>query len=263
VLYIAKPKLQLDNFMSEKITIVTGASRGIGQATALLLAKEGHKICVNYHHSVSKALETVSLIERAGGIAIAIQADVSDEKQVVAMFEKVDREFGPITSLVNNAGILMHQSTVETLTFDRLTHMFAINAIGSFLCCREAVKRMSTKNGGVGGSIVNVSSAASRLGSPNEYVDYAATKGAMDSLTRGLSIEVAGYGIRVNAVRPGFIHTDMHADGGEANRVERVSSTLPMKRGGNPSEVAEAISWLISDKSSYVTGTFIDLAGGK
>lgn len=263
MLYISELKLQLNDFMSEKITIVTGASRGIGQATALLLAKKGHKVCVNYHNAVSRALETVSLIEKSGGVAIAVQADVSDEKQVVAMFERVDLELGPITGLVNNAGILMHQSTIETLTFDRLTRMFATNAIGSFLCCREAVKRMSTKNGGAGGSIVNVSSAASRLGSANEYVDYAATKGAMDSLTRGLSIEVAGYGIRVNAVRPGFIHTEMHADGGEANRVDRVSNSLPMKRGGHPSEVAEAISWLISDKSSYATGTFIDLAGGK
>lgn len=249
--------------MKEKITLVTGASRGIGRATALLLARHGHKVCINYRNKETQAAEVVSEIRSAGGTAIAIRADLADEQQIIAMFSRLDKEFGPLTGLVNNAGILLPQSSIEDIRADRLQHIFSVNVSGSFICAREAVKRMSVRHGGQGGSIVNVSSAASRLGSPGEYIDYAASKGAIDSLTRGLSLEVAACGVRVNAVRPGFIYTDMHADGGEAGRVDRVSAALPMKRGGHPEEVAEAIHWLLSEAASYVTGNFIDLAGGK
>ena len=249
--------------MQEKITLVTGASRGIGRATALLLARHGHKVCINYRNKETQAAEVVAEIRSAGGTAIAIRADLADEQQIIGMFNRLDEEFGPLTGLVNNAGILFSQSSIENIRADRLQQIFSVNVSGSFICAREAVKRMSARHGGLGGAIVNVSSAASRLGSPGEYIDYAASKGAIDSLTRGLSLEVAAYGIRVNAVRPGFIYTEIHADGGEARRVDRVSATLPMKRGGHPEEVAEAIHWLLSDAASYVTGNFIDLAGGK
>ena len=249
--------------MQEKITLVTGASRGIGRATALLLARHGHKVCINYRNKETQAAEVVAEIRSAGGTAIAIRADLADEQQIIGMFNRLDEEFGPLTGLVNNAGILFSQSSIENIRADRLQQIFSVNVSGSFICAREAVKRMSARHGGLGGAIVNVSSAASRLGSPGEYIDYAASKGAIDSLTRGLSLEVAAYGIRVNAVRPGFIYTEIHADGGEAGRVDRVSATLPMKRGGHPEEVAEAIHWLLSDAASYVTGNFIDLAGGK
>ena len=249
--------------MKEKITLVTGASRGIGRATALLLARHGHKVCINYRNKETQAAEVVSEIRSAGGTAIAISADLADEHQIIGMFNRLDDEFGPLTGLVNNAGILLPQSSIEDIRADRLQQIFSVNVSGSFICAREAVKRMSARHGGNGGSIVNVSSAASRLGSPGEYIDYAASKGAIDSLTRGLSLEVAAYGVRVNAVRPGFIYTEIHADGGEAGRVDRVSAALPMKRGGHPEEVAEAIHWLLSDAESYVTVNFIYLAGGK
>ncbi|WP_061707277.1 SDR family oxidoreductase [Pseudenterobacter timonensis] len=245
------------------IALVTGASRGIGRATALLLAREGYTVAVNYHHNVRAATEVVQAIIAAGGKAFILRADISDEAQVVAMFDSIDRENEPLTALVNNAGILFEQSTVEHLTAERINRVLATNVTGYFLCCREAVKRMSFSHGGKGGAIVNVSSAASRSGSPGEYVDYAASKGAVDSLTRGLSLEVAAQGIRVNGVRPGFIYTEMHASGGEPGRVDRVKSMLPMQRGGQPEEVAQAIAWLLSDKASYVTGSFLELAGGK
>ncbi|MEX9254198.1 SDR family oxidoreductase [Pseudenterobacter timonensis] len=245
------------------IALVTGASRGIGRATALLLAREGYTVAVNYHHNVRAATEVVQTIIAAGGKAFILRADISDEAQVVAMFDSIDRENEPLTALVNNAGILFEQSTVEHLTAERINRVLATNVTGYFLCCREAVKRMSFSHGGKGGAIVNVSSAASRSGSPGEYVDYAASKGAVDSLTRGLSLEVAAQGIRVNGVRPGFIYTEMHASGGEPGRVDRVKSMLPMQRGGQPEEVAQAIAWLLSDKASYVTGSFLELAGGK
>lgn len=245
------------------IALVTGASRGIGRATALLLAREGYTVAVNYHHNVRAATEVVQAIIAAGGKAFILRADISDEAQVVAMFDSIDRENEPLTALVNNAGILFEQSTVEHLTAERINRVLATNVTGYFLCCREAVKRMSFSHGGKGGAIVNVSSAASRSGSPGEYVDYAASKGAVDSLTRGLSLEVAAQGIRVNGVRPGFIYTEMHASGGEPGRVDRVKSMLPMQRGGQPDEVAQAIAWLLSDKASYVTGSFLELAGGK
>ena len=198
-----------------------------------------------------------------GGVALAVKADVANEAEVIDAFLLIDNELGPITGLVNNAGILLPQASIEELDALRLTKIFATNVNGSFLCAREAIKRMSKRHGGQGGAIVNVSSAASRLGSPHEYLDYAASKGAIDTFTIGLSLEVADQGIRVNAVRPRFIYTDMHADGGEANRVDRIKDSLPMKRGGQPNEVAQAIAWLLSENASYVTGNFIDLAGGK
>ncbi len=246
-----------------QIALVTGGSRGIGRATAILLAQSGYKVVINYQRNKQAADEVVNTIRDADGEAMAIKADIADELQVMAMFAEIDNAFGPLTALVNNAGILFQQSTIENLTADRINRVLATNVTGYFLCCREAVKRMAYRHGGEGGSIVNVSSAAARLGSPGEYVDYAASKGAIDTLTTGLSLEVAAQGIRVNGVRPGFIYTDMHASGGEAGRVDRVKFSLPMQRGGQPEEVAEAITWLLSPKASYVTGSFLDLAGGK
>lgn len=249
--------------MRNRITLITGGDRGIGRATAFALAEKGHQICIGFRQREERALEVVEKIRHAGGTAIAVQADIAEEEQVVAMFRQIDRELGPLNGLVNNAAILMPQSTIEAISAQRLATIFATNISGSFLCAREAVKRMAVRHGGEGGSIVNVSSAASRLGAPHEYVDYAASKGAIDTFTTGLAVEVAGEGIRVNAVRPGFIYTEMHADGGEPLRVERVKASLPMKRGGQPEEVAQAILWLLSDDASYVTGSFLDLAGGK
>ncbi len=245
------------------IALISGASRGIGRATALLLAQEGYTVAVNYHHNIKAAAEVVNTIVESGGKATALRADISDEAQVMAMFEAVDRMGEPLAALVNNAGILFTQCTVESLSAERINRVLATNVTGYFLCCREAVKRMSHRHGGKGGAIVNVSSAASRLGAPGEYVDYAASKGAVDTLTTGLALEVAAQGIRVNGVRPGLIYTEMHASGGEPGRVDRVKSSLPMQRGGQPEEVAQAIAWLLSDKASYVTGSFLELAGGK
>lgn len=245
------------------LALVTGGSRGIGRATALLLAQAGYRVAVNYRQRVAEAEQVVAEIEALGGRAFAVQADIAEEAQVVRMFQQLDQQDGNLRVLVNNAGILFKQCRVEDLDAERIQRVFATNVIGTFLCCREAVKRMSTAHSGQGGAIVNVSSAASRLGAPNEYVDYAASKGAMDSLTKGLSLEVAAQGIRVNSVRPGLIYTEMHADGGEPGRVDRVASSLPMGRGGQAEEVAEAIIWLASDAASYVTGTFIDAAGGR
>jgi NAD(P)-dependent dehydrogenase (short-subunit alcohol dehydrogenase family) len=245
------------------VVLVTGASRGIGRATAILLAQAGYKVVVNFLQNKQAADEVVSIIRAHSGEALAIKADIADELQVMAMFAEIDNAFGPVTALVNNAGILFQQSTIEELTADRINSVMATNVTGYFLCCREAVKRMAFRYGGKGGAIVNVSSAASRLGAAGEYVDYAASKGAVDTLTTGLSVEVAAQGIRVNGVRPGFIYTEMHASGGEAGRVDRVKDLLPMKRGGQPEEVAQAIVWLLSDNASYVTGSFLDLAGGK
>ncbi|HCB1192487.1 TPA: SDR family oxidoreductase [Klebsiella variicola subsp. variicola] len=245
------------------IALISGASRGIGRATALLLAQEGYTVAVNYHHNINAATEVVNTIVESGGKATALRADISDEAQVMAMFEAVDRMGEPLTALVNNAGILLTQCTVESLSAERINRVLATNVTGYFLCCREAVKRMAHRHGGKGGAIVNVSSAASRLGAPGEYVDYAASKGAVDTLTTGLALEVAAQGIRVNGVRPGLIYTEMHASGGEPGRVDRVKNSLPMQRGGQPEEVAQAIAWLLSDKASYVTGSFLELAGGK
>jgi NAD(P)-dependent dehydrogenase (short-subunit alcohol dehydrogenase family) len=245
------------------IALITGASRGIGAATARLAAGRGYAVCVNYRQDRAAADAVVADIERTGGRAIAVAADVSSEPDVVRLFETADRELGPIAALVNNAGIVGRQARLDEMDAIRLNRMFAINVIGSFLCAREAVRRMSTHHGGAGGAIVNVSSAASRLGSPNEYVDYAASKGAIDTMTIGLSKEVAAEGIRVNCVRPGLILTDIHASGGEPGRVDRLRGSIPMQRGGGSLEVARAILWLLSDEASYSTGTFINVAGGR
>ena len=245
------------------IALVTGGSRGIGKATALLLGAEGYRVAVNYHQNAQAADAVVNAIQAAGGKAFAVQADIGDEQQVEAMFNLLDKRPEPLTALVNNAGILFTQSRVEALSAERINRVLTTNVTGYFLCCREAVKRMAVPHGGAGGAIVNVSSAASRLGAPFEYVDYAASKGAVDTLTTGLALEVAAQGIRVNCVRPGLIYTEMHASGGEPGRVDRVKSMLPMQRGGQPEEVAQAIVWLLSEKASYVTGSFIELAGAK
>lgn len=249
--------------MPQRVAIVTGGSRGIGAATARLLGQRGYAVCVNYCHRRKAAEDIVAQIVAAGGKAVAVPADVAQETDVVRLFERVDQELGPLSALVNNAGILETQMRLDQMTADRLHRILAANVVGSFLCAREAVRRMSTRHGGSGGAIVNVSSAASRLGSPGEYVDYAASKGAVDSLTIGLSKEVAAEGIRVCAVRPAFIYTDIHASGGEPGRVDRVKEAIPMRRGGTAEEVAQAICWLLSDEASYATGTFIELAGGK
>lgn len=246
----------------EKVIIITGGSRGIGAATARLAAEQGYAICVNYLHNQEAAHNIVSSITQIGGRAIAIAADVACENEVIHLFQAVDEQLGKVSALVNNAGILEQQMRLENMDVARLKRIFETNIIGSFLCAREAVKRMSTKNGGAGGAIVNVSSVASRLGSPGEYVDYAASKGAIDTMTIGLAKEVADEGIRVNAVRPGFIYTDIHASGGEPNRVERVKEFVPMKRGGKAIEVAKAVLWLLSAEASYTTGSFIDVTGG-
>ncbi len=246
-----------------EIMIVTGGSRGIGAATARLAAQRGYAVCVNYLHNRQAADEVVRQISQAGGRAIAVAADMASEPEVVRMFNTVDKELGRVCALVNNAGILEKQTRLEGIDAARLQRVFATNVIGPFICSREAVRRMSTKHGGRGGGIVNVSSRASQIGSPNEYIDYAASKGAVDSLTIGLAKEVAEEGIRVNGVRPGFIYTEMHASGGEPDRVERVKAFAPMKRGGKAEEVASAILWLLSAESAYVTGTFIDVSGGR
>ncbi len=246
----------------KKVVLVTGASRGIGAATAKHLSEAGYTVIINYRHNADKAQELAKQLSQNGATAIAIQADVSQENEVVQLFEQIDK-IGPITALVNNVGILQQQMPLVQMSAQRFNHVLTTNVTSCFLCCREAVRRMSTDSGGKGGAIVNVSSVASRIGGPGEYIDYAASKGAMDTLTTGLSVEVAAQGIRVNSVRPGFIYTDMHADGGEPNRVDRLTPLIPMKRGGTPHEVATAIAWLLSDEASYVTGSFIDLAGGK
>lgn len=247
----------------KKVLIVTGGSRGIGAATVKLAATQGYAVCVNYLHNQQAADAVVAEIHALGGIAIAMQADLAVEAQIVALFQRVDQELGPVNALVNNAGILETQSGLLDMDQARLQRVFTANVVGPMLCAREAVKRMSVKLGGKGGAIVNVSSVASRLGAPGEYIDYAASKGALDSFTLGLSKEVADQGIRVNSVRPGFIYTDIHASGGEPGRVDRIKDAIPMKRGGQPEEVAQAILWLLSEQASYATGTFIDLAGGR
>ena len=246
-----------------KAVLVTGGSRGIGAATARLAAERGYAVCVNYRTNKAAADSIVSSIDAAGGMALAIGADVASEPDVVRLFETVDARLGPLAALVNNAGILERQTRVEHIDAARIDRVFATNVRGAFLCAREAVRRMSTAHGGAGGAIVNVSSRAAQLGAPGEYVDYAASKAALDALTVGLAREVAGEGIRVNGVRAGIIYTEIHADGGEPGRVDRLGPTLPMQRGGEAIEVARAILWLLSDEASYSTGTFIDVAGGR
>jgi NAD(P)-dependent dehydrogenase (short-subunit alcohol dehydrogenase family) len=247
----------------DKILIVTGGSRGIGAETARLAASRGFAVCVNYRANERAAATVVRDILDGGGAGFALQGDVASERDVVRLFETVDARYGKLTALVNNAGILEQQARVEQIDAARIDRIFATNVRGSFLCAREAVTRMSTRHGGAGGAIVNVSSRAAQLGAPGEYVDYAASKAAVDTLTIGLAREVAGEGIRVNAVRAGIIRTEIHADGGEPGRVDRLAPQLPMKRGGEAIEVARAILWLLSDEASYSTGTFIDVAGGR
>jgi NAD(P)-dependent dehydrogenase (short-subunit alcohol dehydrogenase family) len=243
--------------------LITGASRGIGAATARLAAGRGYSVGVNYRHNRPAAEAVVGEILEAGGRAMALFADVGAESDVMRMFETLDRELGTLTGLVNNAGILEKQMRLDAMAADRLHRVFTTNVVGAFLCAREAVKRMSSRYGGAGGAIVNVSSAAARLGAPDEYIDYAASKGALDTMTIGLSKEVAGEGIRVNGVRPGLIHTDIHASGGDPGRVERLQTLVPVKRGGRAEEVAQAILWLLSDEASYTTGSFIEVSGGR
>jgi NAD(P)-dependent dehydrogenase (short-subunit alcohol dehydrogenase family) len=246
-----------------KPLLVTGGSRGIGAATALLGARAGWSVAVNYAANSLAADEVVRAIRAEGGTAMAVQADVADEAQVLAMFRKIDAKLGPLAGLVNNAGVVDVSARVDEMDVARWRRMFDINVMGTMLCAREAVRRMSTRHGGAGGAIVNVSSAASRLGSPGQYVDYAAAKGAVDAFTIGLAKEVAAEGVRVNAVRPGLIETDIHASGGLPNRVHDLQHLVPMQRGGRAEEVAHAILWLLSDQASYTTMALLDVSGGR
>lgn len=246
-----------------RVMLITGASRGIGAATARLAARQGYALCLNFHQREDAANQVLEQVRAAGVSAFTVKADVADESQVLQMFEVIDREFGRLDVLVNNAGMLEQQMRLEQMDAARWTRVLGINVIGSFLCAREAIKRMSTKHGSQGGSIINLSSIAARLGAPGEYIDYAAAKGAIDSMTVGLAREVAGEGIRVNAVRPGVIHTEIHASGGEPDRVERVKASVPMGRGGQAEEIAEAILWLASEQASYTTGALLDVSGGR
>lgn len=248
--------------MRKKTVLITGGGRGIGASTAKLFARNGYVVFINYKSNHQAASRVANDIKAEGGECYPIQADVSKEEDAIKLFSSVDQRVDKLDVLVNNVGILCQQSRLENMTASRINAILLNNITGYFLCCREAVKRMSTRLGGEGGAIVNVSSGAARTGSPNEYIDYAASKGAIDTLTKGLSKEVAAEGIRVNCVRPGLIYTDMHADGGEPERVKRLESKIPMQRGGQPEEVAEAIFWLATDKASFSTGNFLDLSGG-
>ena len=246
-----------------KLVLITGASRGIGAATALLAARQGYAVAVNYASNAPAAEAVVRQIQQAGGQALAVQADVANEAQVLAMFEKIDAQWGRLSALVNNAGVVDTTTRVDAITLQRLQRMFEINVFGAFICAREAVRRMSTRHGGAGGAIVNVSSVAARLGGPGQYVDYAAAKGAIDSFTIGLAKEVATEGIRVNAVRPGIIDTDIHDSGGLPDRAREMAPQVPMQRAGSAEEVAEAIVWLLGDGASYTTGALLDVTGGR
>ena len=249
--------------MSHPVVLITGASRGIGAACALRCAEAGWDVAVNYTRDAAAAGAVAAQVRAAGRRALVLQADVAVEAEVLAMFAALDREFGPLSGLVNNAGVVDVAARVDEMYAARLQRMFAINVFGSFYCAREALRRMSTKHGGRGGAIVNMSSAAARLGGPGQYVDYAAAKGAIDTFTLGLAREVAAEGVRVNAVRPGIIETEIHASGGQPDRAQRLAPLVPMQRAGSADEVARAVVWLLSDEASYATGTFIDVAGGR
>ncbi|MEE8453721.1 MAG: SDR family oxidoreductase [Limibaculum sp.] len=246
-----------------RTALITGGSRGIGRATAILAGGLGWKVGVNYLGNAEAAAETVRSVVAAGGQAIAIPGDVSLERDVIAMFDTAQAAFGPITALVNNAGVVAAKSTLAEMSLERMRRVFDINVLGAYLVAREGARRMPTDRGGDGGAIVNVSSMAAALGSPGQYVDYAGSKGAIDTLTIGLAKELAAVGVRVNGVRPGIIETDIHASGGEPDRAERLGITAPMGRAGTAAEVAQAIIWLLSDAASYATGTSIDISGGR
>ncbi|AKZ63887.1 sugar dehydrogenase [Herbaspirillum hiltneri N3] len=245
------------------VILITGGSRGMGAATARLAAAQGYDVAISYVQDESAALAVVSDVEAAGRRALPVRADSADPEQVARLFAGIDREFGRIDVLVNNAAILQRQSRLEDIGFERMQRIFAVNAIGPMLCAQQAIRRMSYRHQGRGGAVINISSASARLGSPNEYVDYAASKGALETFTTGLAREVAREGIRVNCIRPGHIYTDMHASGGEPGRVDRVKDSIPMGRGGQPEEVARAVLWLASAEASFTTGTFLDVTGGK
>ncbi len=250
--------------MASKGTIlVTGGSRGIGAACVRLLARDGYDVVINYARSAAAADSLVAEMTGLGRSSIAIRADVGSDAEVTAMYQEIDRSMPPLAGLVNNAGILFEKALLRDFDADRINETLRVNVTGSFLCAREAVRRMSTAQGGNGGAIVNLSSAAARIGSPNEFIDYAASKGAIDAMTLGLSKEVAREGIRVNAVRPGLIHTDIHASSGQPDRVERLQDQVPMGRGGSAQEVADAVVWLLSPAASYVNGVLLDVTGGR
>ncbi|MEB2845322.1 glucose 1-dehydrogenase [Endobacterium cereale] len=252
------------NIISQKpLMLITGGSRGVGAATARLAAAKGYDVVITFVSNEVAAHALTADVEAAGCKALAVQADSADPEQINQLFSTIDREFGRIDVLVNNAGIIAQQSPLENISFERMQRIFAVNAIGPMLCAQQAARRMSTRHNGRGGAVINISSASARLGSPNEYVDYAASKGALESFTTGFSKEVAREGIRVCCIRPGHIYTEMHASGGEPGRVDRVRDTIPMGRGGQPEEVARAIVWLASDEASFITGTFLDVTGGK
>lgn len=248
---------------SPPLLIITGASRGIGAATAHRAAAAGYAVAVNYHRSAESAQQVVDSIRASGGQAVAIQGDISQPDDISRIFELAEQQFGPVRALVNNAAILEQQMRLDEMTLDRMERIFRTNVFGTMLCCQAAIRRMSTRHGGTGGVIINLSSAAARIGSPGEYIDYAASKGAIDTLTIGLAKEVASEGIRVNAVRPGIIDTEIHASGGDPDRVSRRGHTLPLQRAGTADEVAAAIVWLLSDAASYCTGTTLDVTGGR
>jgi len=249
--------------MSDKVLLVTGASRGIGRAIALLAARDGWDVGVNYATGRAAAEAVVAEIEAAGGRAIAVAADVSDEAAVIAMFDEVSARLGPVTGFVANSGINLPKADLVDMTIERMARIFEVNLLGAYLCTREAARRMSRKRGGAGGAIVEISSLASQYGTPNEYVDYAGSKGGIDSMVIGLSKELGPSGIRINAVRPGLIETDIHVAAGDPDRIARVSASIPLGRAGTPEEVAEAVVWLLSEKASYVSGAFLNVGGGR
>lgn len=253
----------METLSQAPLILITGGSCGVGAATARLAAARGYDVAISFVANETAALEVAADVQAAGRRALAMRADSADPEQVAQLFAAIDRTFGRIDVLVNNAAMLAPQSPLEHLDFERMQRIFAVNSIGPILCAQQAVKRMSHRHNGRGGSVINISSASARLGSPNEYVDYAASKGAVETFTIGFAKEVARDGIRVNCVRPGHIYTDMHASGGEPGRVDRVKETIPMGRGGQPEEVARAILWLASAEASFITGTFLDVTGGK